>query len=119
MSMLLEQVGGEAVAQGVRRHALGDPGSLCRGMAGARELARRHRVDRVLTGKQPALRGRSRIAARWPHLPPLSQEIEHLGRQHDVAILAALGLLDPNDLLTLSICLTFSWTTSPARRPQP
>jgi hypothetical protein len=30
----------------------------------------------------------------------LSQEIEHLRRQHDIAILAALGLLDPNDLLS-------------------
>src|SRR5262245_65698807 len=32
-------------------------------------------------------------------LPPLSQESNHLRRQHDVAILVALGLLDPNDLL--------------------
>src|SRR5216683_270975 len=36
---------------------------------------------------------------RWAHLPPLAQQIERLGRQHDVAILAALGLLDANDLL--------------------
>src|SRR6478672_7829842 len=52
------QVGREAVAQRVQRHALPDPGRV---------------------------------------RPPLAQE--RLGRQHDVAILAALGLLDANDLL--------------------
>jgi hypothetical protein len=29
----------------------------------------------------------------------LPQQIERLGREHDIAILAALGLLDANDLL--------------------
>src|SRR5450631_2447097 len=33
--------------------------------------------------------------------PPLSQQIEHLGRQHYVPILAALGLLDANNPLRL------------------
>src|SRR6476619_6548278 len=33
------------------------------------------------------------------HLPPLAQQVERLRRQHDIAVLAALGLLDPNDLL--------------------
>src|SRR3981081_920063 len=32
-------------------------------------------------------------------LPPLPQQINHLGRQHDIAIFAALGLLYTNDLL--------------------
>ena len=48
IDVLLEQVGREAVAQGVRRHALGDLGHVGGGMAGASELPRRHRVDRVL-----------------------------------------------------------------------
>ena len=48
---------------------------------------------------QRSCQGRSGIATRWAHLPPLAQQIERLGRQHDVAILAALGLLDANDLL--------------------
>ncbi len=39
IDVLLEQVGCKAVAQGVRRHALGDLGDVCCGMAGARELA--------------------------------------------------------------------------------
>src|SRR5216684_2320130 len=42
-----------------------------------------------------------RDPARWAHLPPLSQQIEHLGRQHHVPILAALGLLDANNPLRL------------------
>src|ERR1019366_2265682 len=39
------------------------------------------------------------IMTRWARLPPLAQQVERLRRQHDVAVLAALGLLDPNDLL--------------------
>jgi hypothetical protein len=31
--------------------------------------------------------------------PTIGQEVERLGRQHDIAVLAALGLLDANDLL--------------------
>src|SRR5580704_19537604 len=42
--------------------------------------------------------GVARIPTRWTNLPPLPQENEHLGRQHDVAILA-LRLLDANDVL--------------------
>src|SRR5260370_40197734 len=57
-------------------------------------------LPRLLPGKQPAfLYGRFGIATRWARLPPLSQQIEHLGREHDVAVLAAFGLLNPNDLL--------------------
>ena len=55
-------------------------------MAGAVELARRHRLDRVAARKQPALRPR--------RLPPGAQQLEQLRRQHDVAVLAALALLD-------------------------
>ncbi len=51
IGVLFQQMGGEAVAQGVRCHALGDLGHMCRGMAGAGELPRRQGVDRVLTGE--------------------------------------------------------------------
>ena len=47
IDVLLQQMRGEAVPQGVQGHALVDLGHLGRGMAGAIELARRHRVDRV------------------------------------------------------------------------
>ena len=96
----LEQVGREAVAQRVQRHALLDPGRIGRLMEQAVELAGRHRLAGPAAGKQPTfLQGRSRIVPRRARLPPLPQQIERLGRQHDIAVLAALGLLDANDLL--------------------
>src|SRR6266446_6657503 len=61
IDVLLEQMGREAMAQGVRRHPLGNLGHLRRGVAGARELACRHRADPVLAGEQPALRPRNAI----------------------------------------------------------
>src|ERR671918_2380365 len=35
----------------------------------------------------------------WRVLPPLAQQTEHLGRQHDVAVLAPFGLHDTDDVL--------------------
>ena len=58
IDVLLEQMGGEAVPQGVRRHALVDLGHIGCGVAGAVELARRHRLDRIAAREQPALRPR-------------------------------------------------------------
>src|ERR1700692_27292 len=55
-------------------------------LAGAVELACRKRVDRVLTRKQPTLRPTD--------LPPSAQQFEQLRREHYVAILATLALLD-------------------------
>src|SRR6202047_2458478 len=56
--------------------------------------------SRRRAGKQPTFfQGRSRIVPRRARLPPLPQQSERLGRQHDIAVLAALGLLDANDLL--------------------
>src|SRR5438477_12969806 len=50
--------------------------------------------------KQPTFLDRPLLViARGPYLPPLPQQIEHLGREHDVAVLAALRLLHANDLL--------------------
>src|SRR5215470_8207563 len=51
-------------------------------------------------GKQPTfLQGYSRVATRGTCLPPLPQQIEHFGRKHHIAVLAALRLLDANDVL--------------------
>ena len=97
---ILKQVGREAVAQRVQRHALPDPGRIGRLMEQAVELAGRHRLAAPEAGKQPTFfQGRSRIVPRRARLPPLPQQSERLGRQHDIAVLAALGLLDANDLL--------------------
>src|ERR1035437_10377567 len=55
---------------------------------------------RPLAWKQPALlHGSCGIETPPARLPPLPQQLERVGRQHDIAVLAALGLLDPNDLL--------------------
>jgi hypothetical protein len=84
VGLLLQQMRGEAVPQRVQRNALVDLGHLRRSMAGPVELARGERVDRVLPGKQPALRAR--------RLPPHAQQFEQGLGQDDVAVLAALAL---------------------------
>jgi hypothetical protein len=70
VNVLLEQVGGKAVAQGVQRHGLIDLGQTGGGMTGAVELTRGERVDPVLTGKEPALRP--------SRPPPGAQEFKQL-----------------------------------------
>src|SRR5258707_13706112 len=55
LDVLLEQVGGEAMPQDMERYALVDLGPMGGGMAGAIELARRQRVQPVLSRKQPGL----------------------------------------------------------------
>ena len=86
IDVLFEQVRCEAVPQRMRGHALVDLGHLGGGVAGAIELTRRHRIDRVLPGKQPALRPRD--------APPVAQKLQQLRREHRVTILAALAVLD-------------------------
>src|SRR5882672_4646726 len=77
-----------AVPQRVQRDPLVDLGHLRRGVAGAVELPGRERLDRVAPRKQPALRpGR---------LPPGAQQRKKMLGEHDIAVLAALALLDPD-----------------------
>src|SRR5262249_51171650 len=96
----LKQVGREAVAQRMQRYALLDPGRLGRLVEQTVQLAGGHWLAAHPAGKQPAFHHRrSGIVARRARFPPLAQQIEHLRRQHDVTVLAALGLFDPNDLL--------------------
>src|SRR6516225_12157105 len=74
-------------------------------------------ASRLSAGKQPTFRQRySRITTRGTRLPPLPQQAEHLIRQHHVAVLAALRLLDANDLL----CLVYMLDLEPhdLARPQ-
>jgi 2-polyprenyl-6-methoxyphenol hydroxylase-like FAD-dependent oxidoreductase len=59
-------------------------------------------ASRLSAGKQPTFRQwYSRIVTRGTYPPPLPQQAEHLLRQHHIAVLAALRLLDANDLLCL------------------
>src|ERR1700687_2266352 len=93
-------MGGKGVSKRMERYALADSGRVGRLMEQAVELAGCHRLTGPLAWKQPALlHGSCGIETPPARLPPLAQQVERVGRQHDIAVLAALGLLDPNDLL--------------------
>src|SRR6266851_6052299 len=93
-------MGGKGVSKRMERYAFADSGCIGRLMEQAVELAGCHRLTGLAAGKQPAFRhGRCGIVTRRARLPPLAQQVERVGRQHDIAVLAAFGLLDPNDLL--------------------
>src|SRR3984893_12263086 len=88
IGVLLQKMRRKAVTKGVRGHLLADLGHLGRGIAGASELARRQRVDRVHSGKQPP---------QWAcRVVPGSQQLEQMRRQHHVAVFVALALFDPD-----------------------
>ena len=57
-------------------------------MAGAGKLTRGDRLQRIAAREQPAPRAANQ--------PPIAQQLEQQRRQHRVAILAALALLDPD-----------------------
>src|SRR5665647_3472826 len=79
---------GESLAKDNLRLDSNDGMAAPGGMAGAVELACGQRVQPVLSRKQPAL---------WPRqLPPGPQQIEQMRGQHNIAILAAFALLDPD-----------------------
>src|ERR1700675_3966359 len=92
-------MGGKGVSKCMERYALADSGRIGRLMEQAVELAGCHRLTGPSAWKQPALLHGSCGIEPPPRLPPLAQQVERVGRQHDIAVLAALGLLDPNDLL--------------------
>src|ERR1700737_3900690 len=88
VGVLSQQMRRKGVTKGMRRHGLADLGHVGGGVAGAPELARRHRVDRVHSGKQPPLRACG--------LVPGAQQLKQMRRQHHVAVLVALALFDPD-----------------------
>src|SRR5260370_957016 len=93
-------MGGKGGSKRMERYALADSGRIGRLMEQGVELAGCHRLTGPLAWKQPALlHGSCGIETPPARLPPLAQQVERVGRQHDIAVLAALGLLDPNDLL--------------------
>jgi hypothetical protein len=95
IGLLLQEMGGKTVPQGVDTDALGNAGA-CRGQANEpMKLARAHVLPAV-AGKQPRLAGRHpSLLARHP--PPFAQQLEKVGRENDIAILLALALFDPDD----------------------
>ena len=86
VGLAFEQVGGEAVPERVHRHALVEPGGGRGGVDDMIELARRDGLSGLLARDQPA--------ARALHPPPGPQDVEDILREHHVAVLAPLALLD-------------------------
>src|SRR3954468_11530647 len=85
-------MGGKGVSERMERYALADSGRIGRLMEQAVELAGCHRLTGPLAWKQPALlHGSCGIETPLARLPPLPQQLERVGRQHDIAVLAALG----------------------------
>jgi len=76
----------------VARHALVDPGRDRCVMDGPVELAGSQRLDGVHAGEQLATV--EHLALRSRHPPPGTKPLEQQRRQHGVAILAPLALLD-------------------------
>src|SRR5208337_5343930 len=100
ISSTFEQMGRKTMAQRMQRHRLLDAGRVSRFVKQTTELPGRHRLSRLAAGEQKALLLRhARIETSRSHLPPLPQQSERFWRQHDVAVLASLGLHDPNDVL--------------------
>ena len=95
---VLEQMGREGMTQRMKRDRLAQPRGFRRVLEQPAELARGQRT--VATGKQPTLLWRNAgVMPFWPRLPPLSQQVEDLGRKHHVPVLAAFRLHDANDHL--------------------
>ena len=84
----LEQVRREGMPQGVNPPGLGDPRALLGRLIGPLQRGRVHRVRALRRRKQP------RRGARLCPVP--AQGLEQARREHRVAILAALALLDAN-----------------------
>ena len=87
INILLQKMRRKAVPQRVQRNPFVDLGHMGCRMADAVELARGHRVNRVLTWKQPGHRLADAV--------PLAQNVKQHGREHGKAVLAPLALLDP------------------------
>ena len=89
VDLLLQQVGGEAVAQDVGRHALVDLGCISCLVDSAVELTRSHRVDRVQPGDEPAIA--ANLALGMTQTPPGAKTFQQHRAEHGIAILEALA----------------------------
>ena len=82
----LEQMDGKGVAQGVRRDRLGDVGLEPHGSAGVLHGGGGDRLTGQIAGEQPLLRPNGAVV--------VSEDVQQLGREHHVAVLPPLALLD-------------------------
>src|SRR5450432_2485907 len=95
-----EQVRRKTVAQRVQRDWLLDGSGGDRLMEQASQLPGCDVVIALSSRKQPAiLHWDIPVEKRQAGLPPLAQQFKDIGREHDMEVLTALGLNDPNDSL--------------------
>src|SRR6516225_371768 len=109
---LIQEMRSKAMPQRMQGDALLDTRRLASLVEEAVERARWQRLATFSSGENQALQRRhTGIVPRWPLLPPLSQQVQHFIWQHDMPVLPAFRLHDPDNALRI--------TTSPARSPQP
>ena len=93
---ILQQMGREPQGRdpggGMRAEALGESGRLGGLLHNPAQLTGADRPDRVLTWKQPAFRRHRALAPAFP--PPCPEQDEQIGREHRIAVPAALAALD-------------------------
>ena len=90
-----EQVGRETMAQSMDRNAFTQARGFAHGFARHMHWFGRHRTIRVLARKEPGTGTKLRSSPTG--LPILSKEIQQPRGEHDVAVLASLGLTDADD----------------------
>ena len=117
VDLVLEKMGGEAVPERMQGHRLADASRLPGVMEGPAELAGGEWIDRLLAGEQPAPGQHHPPFVPGP--PPGAKQIEQGGRQHGIAVLAPLALLDRITSRSLLMSVSLSETTSAARKPVP
>ncbi len=86
VGLVLQQMAGEGMAQRMGRDALLDPGNLRRAPNGPADDVGGERIACDHAGEQPVF-GMGKAV-------PFTQHRQQIGRQHDVAVLVALALLD-------------------------
>ena len=123
IGLLLQQMGSKAVPQGMNPDAFDDARTPRCQSNNAVKLAPTRMLPAV-AGEQPGLAGRHpSLLARGP--PPVAQQLEKVGREHDIPILLPPRfregrLLPCSTRMTMrsrSISVSFSETTSDARSP--
>jgi hypothetical protein len=104
-----EEMDGKRVAKGMWRDWFGETGQTKGFLAGLLYGALRDRPIVANTGKQPLLRANGS--------PVAAQDLQQLGREHDISILAALAMLDTNNHPGAVDGGAFRRTTSEMRKP--
>jgi hypothetical protein len=92
---------GKGVAQRVRRDRLGEVRPVPHGPAGILNCGGGDRLTRQIAGEQPLLRPNSAVI--------VSEDLQELGRKHDVSVLPPLALLDADGHARLSIAAGVRW----------